>query len=485
MGCCPVEYTPRRLVTVGLDEKPIRLVDGDAVTDQLGYATLSYCWGDSLNLCTTKETLSRLRQGIPVESLPQTFLDAINMAQSLGIPRIWIDALCIVQDDEEEWQTQAAEMSEIFQGSQLTITASQSSNSSEGCFPIGTGERIEDELIFRTKWFTTARIVHIHSSDIRRYGAWYGIVKTRGWALQEHILSPRVVCCFKSGIHWQCRACYRTQHGVFFDRDEVMDKNISERSPSLYPGLKNDRQGCHDTWRLIASDYTGRRFSHHQDIVPALAGITKYFASALEDIPLLGLWRETFVQDLAWVRVGERVRPHSSELPSWSWLSARGRIEYRLWNQEFYEKGGHASHDKHARFLGWDIQWHGTPHTSLVKTAEVKIHGPVRKIQIAPLRSGSECNLARFSVSGEAVSPLSWCFGQFDKGEITAVSTYLCLLLYSAPLHYAIGKVEETFLILEPVQLQNGLKYRRVGAALMIGEQRSFRIYQRTSICLI
>lgn len=333
MGCCPVEYTPRRLVTVGLDEKPIRLVDGDSVTDQLGYATLSYCWGDSLNLRTSKENLSRFRQEIPVESLPWTFLDAITMVQALGIPRIWIDALCIVQDDEEEWQNQAAEMSEIFQGSQLTITTSQSSNSSEGCFPVGVGERIEDELIFRTKDSapsSTARMVHVHTGDIRRYGARYGIVKTRGWALQEQLLSPRVLCCFKSGIHWQCRACYRTQRGVFFNREEILDVDMRDRSPSLHPGLEKNRQWCQDTWRLIASDYTGRRFSHHKDIVPALAGITKYLASALDDVSLLGLWSETFVQDLAWLRLGERVRPHSLELPSWSWLCARGQIEYRF-----------------------------------------------------------------------------------------------------------------------------------------------------------
>lgn len=450
-GCRPVEFTPRRLITVGLDDKPIRLIDGNTVTDQLGYATLSYCWGDTLNLCTTKDSLPRFEQEIPMDSLPRTFLDAMRMAQALGIPRIWIDALCIVQDDEQEWQAQAAEMSEIFQGSQLTITASQSSNSSEGCFPVGPGERLGDELVFRTKHngpSSTARLVHVHSGDARNYPSQYGVVHTRGWALQEQILSPRVVYCFNSGIHWQCRSCYRTQHGVFFKREEILDRERRDRGPSIHPGLEKNRKWCRDTWGVIACNYTGRRFTYHKDIVPAIAGITKYFASALNDVPLLGLWRKTFVQDLFWRRVGKRVRPHTLELPSWSWLGAQGRIQYGFQDQQF-----HASrYIEHVKLLDWDIKWQGTPHTSLLKAAEVRIHGPTRELQIGPsyMRTRETEGTPHLSVFGERSSR---CTGQLDIQEITVKSTYLCLLLCSNELLGSNGgvfSVYESFLILEP-----------------------------------
>jgi hypothetical protein len=71
---------------------------------------------------------------LPWDLAPATFRDAINIARVLGIEYIWVDALCIVQDDPIEWQKEASKMESIYSGSSLTIAATDATNSSGGCF---------------------------------------------------------------------------------------------------------------------------------------------------------------------------------------------------------------------------------------------------------------------------------------------------------------------------------------------------------------
>lgn len=103
-------------------------------SQDIRYATLSHCWGDSLPLYTTKETEPLYSQEIPSGLIPPTFRDALTIARALDIPYLWIDALCIVQDDHVEWQNEASKMQDIYSGGSLTIAAADAFNSLGGCF---------------------------------------------------------------------------------------------------------------------------------------------------------------------------------------------------------------------------------------------------------------------------------------------------------------------------------------------------------------
>lgn len=69
---------------------------------------------------------------IPLDELTQTFLDAIEIARKLGIPYIWIDALCIIQDDDEDWAQEAARMADVYKNANLIIAATSSKNGDDG-----------------------------------------------------------------------------------------------------------------------------------------------------------------------------------------------------------------------------------------------------------------------------------------------------------------------------------------------------------------
>jgi hypothetical protein len=80
------------------DLNRLRLVEGKDKTGP--YVALSYCWGVSQALTTTKLTLTQRKKEISLVDMPQTLQDALFITQQLGIPYIWIDALCIIQDDK-------------------------------------------------------------------------------------------------------------------------------------------------------------------------------------------------------------------------------------------------------------------------------------------------------------------------------------------------------------------------------------------------
>ncbi|KAF2786856.1 heterokaryon incompatibility, partial [Melanomma pulvis-pyrius CBS 109.77] len=66
------------------------------------YFTLSYCWGGAEVTRLTKEVFLDFSRAIPFYDLPKTFKDAMVITRKLGYNYIWIDSLCIIQDDPDD-----------------------------------------------------------------------------------------------------------------------------------------------------------------------------------------------------------------------------------------------------------------------------------------------------------------------------------------------------------------------------------------------
>jgi hypothetical protein len=91
------------------------------------YVTLSYVWGDVKMLYTTKSNLSELKKDKALirfqDQIPQVVKDAIEIVSALDMPYLWVDALCIVQDDLEKKAAQITRMNVIYSGAQVTLVA--------------------------------------------------------------------------------------------------------------------------------------------------------------------------------------------------------------------------------------------------------------------------------------------------------------------------------------------------------------------------
>ena len=117
---------------LGTGKADVRLVENGS---QLGrYIALSHCWGSSQLCVLDFKTISQFKKSIPWSRLPKTFQDAIIFSAKLGVNHIWIDALCIAQDDPDDWERESAKMADIYQNSFLTLAATASSSGMGGCF---------------------------------------------------------------------------------------------------------------------------------------------------------------------------------------------------------------------------------------------------------------------------------------------------------------------------------------------------------------
>ena len=96
------------------------------------YATVSYCWGGDKFVKTTTATILQHQIGIEISSLGRTLQDAIRVARSLHIPYLWVDSLCIIQDDAQDMAREIAKMSEYYENGYVSICASAASSYSEG-----------------------------------------------------------------------------------------------------------------------------------------------------------------------------------------------------------------------------------------------------------------------------------------------------------------------------------------------------------------
>jgi hypothetical protein len=357
---------PTRLIDVDSTEPRLVKMDRAGGGKSGGYATLSHCWGKAPLITTTKATLSDREAGIPVSSLPKTFRDAITVCRGLGIPYLWIDALCIIQDSEEDWVQEARNMGTVYKEAAVCISAVGSSDGSGGLFFPETRPGLPNGLshtLCRTKLsFPPLATVADEESDTDApdrpvyIGVRHGVVvsgplRTRAWVLQEEKLSRRQLEFTDSGLHWTCQTVHAHAANIFgsaFGRNEFWDQfDVAVDEDGGFAGLfvHDEERQTYDFWyRSVVEDYTRRGITYSSDRVVALAALTTQFDRALWlGIPddralrlerLAGLWSTDMPCGLLWTPVNEdtvRVRPPAVPYlgPSWSWMSVRGPVSYR------------------------------------------------------------------------------------------------------------------------------------------------------------
>jgi hypothetical protein len=104
------------------------------------YLTLSYCWGQGERLLTTKQCYEAFQQRLPMnDQMPRTFREAFTVTRALGYRYIWIDALCIIQDNPQDLNKEMARMGDIYQNSTVTISAEKGPDTDSGLFASRNG----------------------------------------------------------------------------------------------------------------------------------------------------------------------------------------------------------------------------------------------------------------------------------------------------------------------------------------------------------
>jgi hypothetical protein len=169
------------------------------------YIVLSHCWGNLTNkekkqFCTTpKNYNNRVKEGFSYNDLPKTFQDAVRVTRELGKEYLWIDSLCIIQENKEDWKKEARRMEQVFASAYCTIAASSVTNCKDGFLernPVSQYIQIQDVL---------GRQVYI-CDDIDDFNndVDTGTLNQRAWVLQERVLSHRTIHFSARQTYWEC-----------------------------------------------------------------------------------------------------------------------------------------------------------------------------------------------------------------------------------------------------------------------------------------
>lgn len=203
----------------------VRLIEPRAGLES-AYVALSHCWGTSQPCVTahatsenSQSTLDHRKAGIQWKALPKTFQDAITLTSLLGISFIWIDSLCIIQNDKEDWATESAKMADIYENASLTLSATVSAGDSYGCFPesFSTSRSLPVSLpedVGTCEIAVRKPIVHWDVLGQSELHARFPLM-SRGWAFQERLLSRRVLHFSESELVWECRELSTCKCGGF------------------------------------------------------------------------------------------------------------------------------------------------------------------------------------------------------------------------------------------------------------------------------
>ena len=316
--CLPpdIAFSPTRLIEICKDGCRLR-------TDILfgtPYTTLSHCWGTNDIFKLKRDNIDDLQNNIPLEELSKTFQDAILVTQSLGFSYIWIDSVCIIQDNVDDWRTESAKMSQVYGNSSVNIAATLAKNGSIGLF----AER--DTMKMRSQYISTPRKKLFEFAPTGFYARCISSapLTNRAWTFQERHLAERTMHFTSEQIMWECRdkiACETLPDGIPMAMIPRFD---------VFPSTVNP-----DDWCQTVSIYSRAKLTYGTDKLMAISGVARKFQERTPDQYLAGLWRRNIGRQLCW-RKHEPNGTHESDstpyrAPSWSWASTDCPVTWRLW----------------------------------------------------------------------------------------------------------------------------------------------------------
>ncbi|KAH6670921.1 heterokaryon incompatibility protein-domain-containing protein, partial [Plectosphaerella plurivora] len=119
-------FVPTRLLDLGQEDDFVRVYETHG--DLKEWVALSHCWGGHQPLKLLKSNAAQLKERIDMADLPPTFRNTVDVCRKLSLRYLWIDSLCIIQDDAQDWEHEAAQMGQIYKDAFLVIVGASSAN---------------------------------------------------------------------------------------------------------------------------------------------------------------------------------------------------------------------------------------------------------------------------------------------------------------------------------------------------------------------
>ncbi|KAH8892584.1 HET-domain-containing protein [Thozetella sp. PMI_491] len=328
------------------------LVDG---TDKAAYVCLSYVWGKPTAgkepTRTTLETLHKFRQPGALHLsdgtlLARTIRDAMSVTRLLGERYLWVDSLCIVQDDDTVRHSLINNMHAIYANATLTIIAADGVDADaglKGIRELSSPLPRDNPCIF--VWPDGTTLNWPGSSGLAS-----SLWNERGWTFQEYLFSQKRLIFVADSVRWECRSgCFWEEHtneGILptaeshsqYEPDNAPIRRTAGSTSMVFPDMV--------AFNTLVNGFNNRQFTYTNDVMDGFAGVLSALAPAFPGgfiwgVPVMYLdlaltWRAQLYTSDAHRRWDPRkaLQGHR-QAPTWSWASWRGHIETALaWRNE-------------------------------------------------------------------------------------------------------------------------------------------------------
>ncbi|KAI9159016.1 HET-domain-containing protein [Paramyrothecium foliicola] len=313
--------------------------------------------------------------GIRYADLPKTFQDAVHVTRKLKCRYLWIDSLCIVQDDAKDWEAEASKMHKYYTQALLTISAADGYDSTSGLFRDRDGSAYQAcvvEAAGRKLYASTNSM----SVELKRSSLSPSFKRTRlytrAWVFQEQVLSLRILTYTKDRISWRCQAMVFDERVPFarpiesFLREQYSSNVLTmkgdlrttdgqiarlqrecifaQREPASDIGQNTHYSGHNENpnfsaedefmiqWGNIVKEYTQRDLTFQKDKLLAIRGIADALSSQVVKSYFAGSWVDTpraMIMSLLWTRApGSKLSPRLDLAPTWSWASTSSAVSW-------------------------------------------------------------------------------------------------------------------------------------------------------------
>lgn len=372
-GCAPVASEP--IPNFRLVDVKMRCVV--CIKQKTEYAALSYVWGGSRRFVLCKENADSLSLPGALNhkalELPQTFRDAIEFVEKLAIRYIWIDALCIQQDDSDQLVAHMNSMDVIYSAAALTIV-SDAESADAGIPGISTSRKPPQETFeYKGTQYISAKKTF---GQALQESPW----ERRAWCLQEKVFSNRLLVLTETQAFYHCAAATWFEDTQLESRPNIAGPVHVREKPSLSrkeaemlrPSLQTAYESHRDYfgrnfWRLI-ENYSRRLLSFEADVIRAFSGILRSLEPQ-HGIAVWGIPQREFGRGISFEYSAYRSDMRREGFPSWSWTgwltspdTQLRFINFKRKDSDMMVSGGQYRIERnpglHSESSFFDVDWH-------------------------------------------------------------------------------------------------------------------------------
>lgn len=312
------------------------------------YLALSYVWPRFDALYLARDNIDDLYTPgsllVSQARLARVIRDAMQVVRDLGEQFLWVDALCITQDDDLEKATLIGAMDQVYGKSLLTILVATAANPQQDYGIPGVGSTPRTLEQYATELEGLEIVTALPSLDVAINST---IWSTRGWTFQEILLSRRCLIFTDDQMYFRCPRDYRCEDveaegAARLTKHPARPLSLVQGHPQLdylMGDVFRDNMSKDNIFRfysLLVSEYTRRSFTKPEDILNGFLGVMTVLASHLPgpNAFFLGHLMDLFDRALLWYPTSRMERRATSKgaasfpLPSWSWAGWKGSVGY-------------------------------------------------------------------------------------------------------------------------------------------------------------